>query len=101
MRDVQAKKEIAEAREAMKAGEYADAVKLYNHAKILLGDAPSSKAFVRECEQGVAEGLYRHALVLYSEFGERKKAIRVMEAALDSRHPKAKRELSSTYPLCG
>ena len=97
VRDVQARKEIAEARAAMKSGEYADAVKLYNHAKILLGDAPSSKALVRECEQGVAEGLYRHALNTYSDLGDRKRAIKLMEAALASRHPKAKRELDKWY----
>ena len=93
VRDVQAKKEIAEAREAMKAGEYADAVKLYDHARVMLGDVPASKALVRECDQGVAEGLYRHALKVYSELGDRKRAIRLMEASLANRHPKAKREL--------
>ena len=93
VRDAQAKREIAEAREAMKSGEYAVAIERYNHAKTLLGDAPSSKALVRECEQGVAEGLYRHALNTYSEFGDRKRAIRLMELALSARHPKAKREL--------
>ena len=91
--DVQARSEIEEARAAMEAGEYPDAVRHYDHAQKLLNDSEASKSFRRECEQGIAEGLYRTALQ-EEELGRRDKAVKLMEKAIDMHHPKAKRVLN-------
>ena len=90
--DVQAKREIAEARKAMKNEEYSEAVRHYGLALKFLNDRPSSKDFRRECDQGVAEGLYRAALQ-EDNLGRREKAVKLMEKAIDMRHPKARRVL--------
>ena len=90
--DIQARSEIDEARAAMEAGEYAEAVRHYGLAQKLLNDSEASKGFRRECEQGIAEGLYRTALQ-EDELGRREKAIKLMEKAIDMRHPKARRQL--------
>ena len=90
--DVQAKREIAEARQAMKDEEYGEAVRHYGLALKFLNDRPSSKDFRKECDQGIAEGLYRAALQ-EDDLGRREKAIKLMEKAIDMRHPKARRVL--------
>ena len=90
--DIQAKREIEEAREAMDGGEYAEAVRHYGLALKLLNDRPSSKNLRRECDQGIAEGLYRAALK-ENDVGRRERAIKLMEKAIDMRHPKARRML--------
>ena len=90
--DVQAKREIAEARQAMKDEEYGEAVRHYGLALKFLNDRPSSKDFRRECDQGVAEGLYRAALQ-EENLGRREHAVKLMEKAIDMRHPKARRVL--------
>ena len=90
--DVQAKREIAEARQSMRDAEYGEAVRHYGLALKLLNDRPSSKDLRKECEQGVAEGLYRAALQ-ESDLGRRERAVKLMEKAIDMRHPKARRVL--------
>ncbi|MBR2839544.1 MAG: hypothetical protein IKE55_12215 [Kiritimatiellae bacterium] len=90
--DVQAKREVEEAREAMDGGEYAEAVRHYGLALKLLNDSPSSKKLRRECDQGIAEGLYRAALQ-EDDLGRRERAVKLMEKAIDMRHPKARRML--------
>ena len=90
--DVQAKREITEARLAMKNEEYSEAVRHYGLALKFLNDRQSSKDFRKECDQGVAEGLYRAALQ-EDDLGRREKAIELMEKAIDMRHPKARRVL--------
>ena len=87
--DSQAKREIAEARQSMNSEEYLAAVRHYSVALKLLGDRPSTKNLRRECEQGIAEGLYRAALNEY-RVGRRTNALKLMEEAIDMRHPKAK-----------
>ena len=91
-RDAQAKREIAEARRSMSDEEYDEAVRHYGLAVKLLNDSPASKDLHRECRQGVAEGLYRAALQ-ENELGRRDRAVRLMEKAIDMRHPKARRML--------
>ena len=89
---VQAKREIIEARQAMKDEEYDEAVRHYGLALKLLNDRPSSKNIRKECDQGVAEGLYRAALQ-ENDTGRRERAVKLMEKAIDMRHPKARRVL--------
>ena len=90
--DVQAKREISEARRSMADEEYDEAVRHYGLALKLLNDRPSSKGLRRECDQGMAEGLYRAALQ-EDELGRRDRAVKLMEKAIDMRHPKARRVL--------
>lgn len=90
--DGQAKREIVAARASMEAKEFTEAVRHYGLATKLLNDSPASKALRKECEQGIAEGLYRAAFE-EEEIGRRAKAIELMEKALEMRHPKARRAL--------
>ena len=90
--DAQAKREIAAARQNMRDEEYGEAVRHYGLALQFLNDRPSSKDLRRECEQGVAEGLYRAALQEF-DLGRRERAVKLMEKAIDMRHPKARRVL--------
>lgn len=90
--DGQAKREIVVARESMAAKEFTEAVRHYGLATKLLNDSPASKALRKECEQGIAEGLYRAAFE-EEEIGRRAKAVELMEKALEMRHPKARRAL--------
>ena len=90
--DAQAKREIAEARRCMEDAEYSDAVRHYGLAAKYLNDRPAMKKLRRECDQGIAEGLYRAAIQEY-EFGRTDRAIQLMEKAIDMRHPKSRRIL--------
>lgn len=89
---VKAEHEIAEARQSMSCGEYAEAVRHYGIACKLLNEVPASVELRRECDQGVAEGLYRAALQEDKE-GRRERAEILMNKALDMRHPKASKVL--------
>ncbi len=90
--DAQAKREILAARASMESKEFTDAVRHYGLATKLLNDSPASKALRKECDQGIAEGLYRAALQ-EDEIGRRARAVELMEKALEMRHPKARRAL--------
>ena len=91
-RDSQAKRYIEDARRCMEEGDYQEVVRNYGLALKLLNDRPGMVNLRRECDQGIAEGLYREALKDY-DLGRRENAMRVMEKALDMRHPKAFRVL--------
>ncbi len=90
--DVQARREIALARASMQSEEYIEAARHYRIAQRLLNDSPATQGLVKECKQGVAEGLYRAALREES-IGRRDRAIKLMQKAVDNRHPKARRLL--------
>lgn len=90
--DAQAKREILAARASMESKEFTDAVRHYGLAVKLLNDSPASKAMRKECDQGIAEGLYRAALQ-EDEIGRRARAVELMGKALEMRHPKARRAL--------
>ena len=92
--DLQADREIEEARACMAAEEFQDAAKHYRIAQKLLNDSPKSVNKRKECEQGIAEGLYRAALE-EDRIGRRDRAIKLMGKAVDLRHPKARRQLES------
>ena len=90
--DIQAMREIGEARAAMKNKEYTEAARHYGIAAKLLNDRPASKKLRRECDQGIAEGLYRAAME-EDQTGRRDRAIKLMEKAIDMRHPKARKQM--------
>jgi len=90
--DLQAKREIEEARKEMNAEEYVEAVRHYGLALKLMNDRQSSRDLRKECDQGMAEGLYRAALQ-ENDLGRRDRAVKLLEKAIDMRHPKARRLL--------
>jgi general secretion pathway protein D len=92
--DLQAQREIAQAREFFAAEDYQEAVKHYGLAAKLLFDRPASRELRKECEQGMAEGLFRAALQ-EETLGRRDRAVKLMSKAVDMRHPKARRQLAA------
>ena len=92
--DVQAMREIREAKEAMASGEYVEAVRHYGIAVKLLNDSPTAMRYKNECTEGIAEGLYK-AAIEEDRTGRRARAIKYMERAVDLRHPKARRQLEA------
>ena len=90
--DKQAKREIEQARICMQSEEYKEAARHYRIAQKLLNDRPASEGLRKECDQGVAEGLYRAAMQEEAT-GRRGRAIELMNKAVDLRHPKARRQL--------
>ncbi len=92
--DSQAMREIKAARASMVDREFTEAVRHYGIALKLLNDSPASKALKVECDQGVAEGLYR-AAIEEDRIGRRARAVKLMTRAGDMRHPKARRQLEA------
>ena len=90
--DAQAKREILNARECMQNEEFAEAVRHYGLAVKLLNDNPATKNLRRECDQGICFGVFQ-AAVQEDKFGRRDRAIKLMERALDLRHPEAREYL--------
>ena len=90
--DLQAKREIESARSNMKSGEFMNAVRSYANARKLLTDTATNAGLRKECDQGIAEGLYRAALQ-EEAMGRRERAKKLMSKAVDMRHPKARRQL--------
>jgi general secretion pathway protein D len=87
--DSQAMREILSARECMENEEFAEAVRHYGLATKLLNDNPKTKKLRRECSQGICYGVFKAALQ-EDEFGRREHAIKLMERALELRHPEAR-----------
>ena len=92
--DMQAKREIAEARESMRVGAYKEMVRHYGLALKLLNGSESTKRLQKECDQGIAEGLYQAALQEY-DAGQYAEAVALMEKARNMRHPRAGRVLEN------
>ena len=90
--DAQAYRDIASARENMRNGEFEDAYRFYRNASKILNDSPQTAALRKECNQGMAEALYRAALA-EDRIGRTEEARKLMEKAVDLRHPKARRQL--------
>ena len=91
--NIQAQREIDEARACMENEEYMDMVRHYAIARKLLNNSPKLSPLRKECEQGIAEGLYRAALQEDS-IGRRDRAVKLMGKAVNHRHPKAGRQLA-------
>ena len=98
--DTQAKREIDDARECMENEEYSEAVRHYGLAAKLLNDRPGSVKLRKECDQGIAEGLYRAALQ-EKDLGRNERAQKLMEKALDMRHPRARKTLENWLASSG
>ncbi len=92
--DAQAKREIVAARAALSSGDNLEASKRYALALKLLNDSPATKKLRRECEQGIAESLYR-AAIEEDRLGRRGNATELMNRALSMRHPKARKQLEA------
>lgn len=88
---LQAEREIQDADRCMVNEEYQDAARHYALAMKLLNSSPALASLRKKCQDGVAEGLYRAALQEYAT-GRRERAIKLIQRAIDSRHPKARRQ---------
>ena len=88
--DLQAKRIIEDARSAMRSGDYRDASKNYANALRLLNDSPKAANWRKECEQGIAESLYRWAIEEY-EMGRIERGLKLLDKSIDFRHPKARK----------
>lgn len=89
--NAQAQREIMEARQAMEDEDYRTAARHYGNASNLLNDSQASAEMRRECEQGVAECLYRAAFQ-EDKIGRRDRALKLMAKAIELRHPRARRQ---------
>ena len=88
---LQAEREIAEAEKCMASEEYQDAVRHYALAMKLLNSSPALAGLKKKCQEGIAEGLYRAALQ-ENATGRRDRALKLIQKAIDCRHPKARRQ---------
>ena len=90
--DQQADREIEEARKSFADGEYLEAVKHYELARKYIYDRPAKRGLMKECDEGMAQGLYLAALE-EEKIGRYDRAVKLMAKAVDMRNPKARREL--------
>ena len=88
---IQAEREMQEAEKCMSSEDYQEAARHYALAKNLLGSAPTLAALRKKCDIGIAEGLYLAALQEDST-GRRDRALKLIEMAIERRHPKARRQ---------
>lgn len=88
---LQAEREIAEAEKCMAGEEYQDAVRHYALAMKLLSSSPALAGLRKKCQEGIAEGLYKAALQ-ENATGRRDRALKLIQKAIDCRHPKARRQ---------
>lgn len=88
---IQAEREIAEADKCALNEEYQEAARHYALAMKLLNSSPALAGLRKKCQDGIAEGLYRAALQEYAT-GRRDRALKLIQRAIDSRHPKARRQ---------
>ena len=88
---IQAERTIEEADKSMLNEDYEAAVRYYVQAMGLLNSAPQLAYLRKKCDDGVAEGLYR-AAIQEDQTGRREKALKLMQKAIERRHPKARRQ---------
>ena len=88
---IQAERTIEEADKCMLTEDYEAAVRYYVQAMGLLNSAPQLAYLRKKCDDGVAEGLYR-AAIQEDQTGRREKALKLMQKAIERRHPKARRQ---------
>lgn len=88
---LQAEREMQEAEKCMSSENYQEAARHYALAKNLLGSSPTLAALRKKCDIGIAEGLYLAALQEDST-GRRDRALKLIEMAIERRHPKARRQ---------
>ena len=83
--------EIKRARACMQAQDYLNAVRHYANAEKRLGQSGEEDDARRECRQGMTEGLYQAALQ-ENRIGRYDRASKLIEKAIDMRHPLARRQ---------
>ena len=88
---LQAEREIAEAEKCMVGEEFQEAARHYALAMKLLNSSPSLSGLRKKCQEGIAEGLYKAALQ-ENATGRRERALKLIQKAIDCRHPKARRQ---------
>ena len=83
--------EINRARACMRSQDYLNAVRHYANAEKRLGQSGADDKARRECRQGMAEGLYQAALQ-ENRIGRYDRASKLLQKAMDMRHPMARRQ---------
>ena len=89
--NIQAQRVMDEARNCHKNEDYMEMVRHYSNALKLFSDTPKFAADRKECQWGIAEGLYLAAMQEYAT-GRRDRALKLMDKAVSRRHPKARRQ---------
>ncbi len=87
----QAERERTEALRCLAREEYLESARHYALALKLLKAGPKTQALRTECERGIAIGLYQAALQEYA-LGRRERALKLVQKAIEHRHPKARRQ---------
>lgn len=84
---------LENARKEMKDGNYVEAQRLYEEAVKFITNRPGNETLIDEAEQGVAESIYRQAIVMWKK-EVLDEAIKLARQARDKNHPKASKLIS-------
>jgi general secretion pathway protein D len=84
---------LANARLALRDGNYPEAQRLYEEAGKFITRRPGNEDLLNEAEKGVAESIYRQATVLWKK-GDRERAVQLARQAREKGHPKAPKMVS-------
>ncbi len=87
------KTSLTSARKALRDGDYKEAEKLYGEALNFIGERPGNELLREEAERGVAEAVYRQAVLLWKK-GDRQGAVQIARRAREKGHPKAPKLVS-------
>ena len=87
------KSSLESARKEMKEGNYAEAQRLYEEAVKFIAKRPGNEKIVDEAEDGVAEAIYRQAVVLWKK-EVMDEALQMARKAREKNHPKASQLIS-------
>ena len=92
--ELQAEREIDAAVKCEQDAEYLEMVRHYALASKLLNDSPKNAKKRKDCEAGIAKGLFAAAVQEYNT-GRRERAFKLINKAIEHRHPKARRQLEA------
>jgi general secretion pathway protein D len=87
------KASLESARKEMKDGNYAEAQRLYEEAVKFITKRPGNEKIIDEAEEGVAESIYRQAVVLWKK-EVMDEALQMARKAREKNHPKASQLIS-------
>ncbi len=87
------KASLESARKEMKDGNYAEAQRLYEEAVKFITKRPGNEKLIDEAEEGVAEAIYRQAVVLWKK-EVMEEALQMARKAREKNHPKASQLIS-------
>ena len=82
------KASLENARKEMKEGNYAEAQRLYEEAVKFITKRPGNETIIDEAEEGIAESIYRQAVVLWKK-EVMEEALQMARKAREKNHPKA------------